>query len=86
MAKESVWLRQSNVGLRPGAEVEFAIDLQLTCLEGCRIFETKNDVPKTLDWLSSRFLIKAYLERDETGPVFNADLADRAVEASACCV
>ena len=59
MAKAPIWLRESNAGLRPGAEVEFAIDLQLAALEGVRIFETKNDVLQTPDWISNRFFMYA---------------------------
>ena len=59
MAKAPIWLRESFAGLRPGAEVEFAIDLQLAALEGVRIFETKNDVLQTPDWISNRFFMYA---------------------------
>ena len=59
MATSPIWLRESNAGLRPGAEVEFAIDLQLAALEGVRIFETKNDVLQTPDWVSNRFFMYA---------------------------
>ena len=39
--------------------MEFAIDLQLAALEGVRIFETKNDVLQTPDWISNRFFMYA---------------------------
>eukprot|EP00439_Symbiodinium_sp_Y106_P083985 s17_g24.t1 len=61
----------NNAGLRPGAEVEFAIDLQLACLEGCRILMTKNDVLQTPDWLSNRYLMYAYDRRTGKPVWFN---------------
>ena len=65
------WARPNNAGLRPGAEVEFAIDLQLACLEGCRIFLTKNNVLQTPDRLSNRYLMYAYDRRTKKPVWFN---------------
>ncbi|CAE6914508.1 unnamed protein product [Symbiodinium sp. CCMP2592] len=65
------WERPNNAGLRPGAEVEFAIDLQLACLEGCRILLTKNNVLQTPDWLSNRYLMFAYDRRTGKPVWFN---------------
>ena len=71
MARLPQWERPNNAGLRPGAEVEFAIDLQLACLEGCRILMTKNDVLQTPDWLSNRYLMYAYDRRTGKPVWFN---------------
>ena len=71
MARLPQWARPNNAGLRPGAEVEFAIDLQLACLEGCRILMTKNDVLQTPDWLSNRYLMYAYDRRTGKPVWFN---------------
>ncbi|CAE7203250.1 unnamed protein product [Symbiodinium sp. CCMP2592] len=65
------WERPNNAGLRPGAEVEFAIDLQLACMEGCRILLTKNNVLQTPDWLSNRYLMFAYDRRTGKPVWFN---------------
>ncbi|CAE7038804.1 unnamed protein product, partial [Symbiodinium sp. CCMP2592] len=71
MASLPQWERPNNAGLRPGAEVEFAIDLQLACLEGCRILLTKNNVLQTPDWLSNRYLMFAYDRRTGKPVWFN---------------
>ncbi|CAE7553554.1 unnamed protein product, partial [Symbiodinium sp. CCMP2592] len=78
------WERPNNAGLRPGAEVEFAIDLQLACLEGCRILLTKNNVLQTPDWLSNYVCLRS--QNREILPVFNQDLIDGAAEADANCI
>ncbi|CAE7827213.1 unnamed protein product [Symbiodinium sp. CCMP2592] len=71
MASLPQWERPNNAGLRPGAEVEFAIDLQLACLEGCRILLTKNNVLQAPDWLSNRYLMFAYDRRTGKPVWFN---------------
>ena len=41
MAMEPQWERENNQGVRPGAQIEFVVDLQLAACDGCRFFVTK---------------------------------------------
>ena len=60
MALEPQWERKRNQGVRPGAQVEFVIDLQLAACDGCRFFETKAGALQTPDWISNRVFMYAY--------------------------
>ena len=40
----------ANQGVRPGAQVEFVIDVQVAAYEGCRFFITTAGAIQTLDW------------------------------------
>ncbi|CAE7441018.1 MBF1B [Symbiodinium sp. CCMP2592] len=59
-AMEPQWERTSNQGVRPGAQLEFVIDLQLAACDGCRFFETKAGALQTPDWISNRAILYAY--------------------------
>ncbi|CAE6931894.1 unnamed protein product, partial [Symbiodinium sp. CCMP2592] len=59
-AMEPQWERTSNQGVRPGAQLEFVIDLQLAACDGCRFFETKAGALQTPDWISTRAILYAY--------------------------
>ncbi|CAE7894424.1 ATP5F1A [Symbiodinium necroappetens] len=44
----------ANQGVRPGAQVEFVIDVQVAAYEGCRFFITIAGAIQTLDWQQPR--------------------------------
>ena len=60
MAMEPQWERENNQGVRPGAQIEFVVDLQLAACDGCRFFVTKAGAIQTPDWISNRAIMYAY--------------------------
>ena len=60
MAMEPQWEREINQGVRPGAQIEFVVDLQLAACDGCRFFVTKAGAIQTPDWISNRAIMYAY--------------------------
>ena len=42
------------LAVRPGAQVEFVIDLQVAACDGCRFFITKAGAIQLPDWMSNR--------------------------------
>ena len=51
---------ENNQGVRPGAQIEFVVDLQLAACDGCRFFVTKAGAIQTPDWISNRAIMYAY--------------------------
>ena len=63
------WRRQGNEGVRPGAQIEIVVDLQLHCLEGGRLFKTQSGALQTPDWISNRHFIYAF-DRQSGHPIW----------------
>ena len=47
-------------GVRPGAQIEIVVDLQLRCLEGGSLFQTQSGALQTPDWISNRHFVYAF--------------------------
>ena len=69
MSPKPAWERDCMEGVRPDAEIEFVVDLQMAALDGVRIFETAAGAVQTPDWLSNRYLVYAY-RRSSNEPIW----------------
>eukprot|EP00439_Symbiodinium_sp_Y106_P007604 s2818_g1.t1 len=67
MAMEPQWERENNQGVRPGAQIEFVVDLQLAACDGCRFFVTKAGAIQTPDWISNRAIMSSVNTNRATG-------------------
>ena len=60
MSPFPAWQREGNEGVRPGAQIEIVIDLQLYCLEGGRLFQTQSGALQTPDRINNRHFVYAF--------------------------
>ena len=69
MSPFPAWRLEDNEDVRPGAQIEIVIDLQLRVLEGCRLFQTQSGALQTFDWISNRNVVYAF-DRFSSAPVW----------------
>ena len=60
---------EGNEGVRPGAQIEILIDLQMHCLEGGRLFMTQSGAIQTPDLIRNRHFIYAF-DRQSGHPIW----------------